>query len=218
MASLGSCVAIIPARDFRTAKSRLAPVLPEQGRRKLGRWMFSHVLEVLRAVPSVGAAAVLSDADEVLSLAAAQGFEGIRCEAVDMNADLERGRAWALGRRVSALLVVPADLPLLSADEVESLIRAGAPAGKGEAGAAVLAPSPDGGTNGMFLRPAGALPFSFGAGSFRRHWTQAVSLGLRAVRFESEGFRCDVDTPADLALIQSCETIPAGWPLTPASP
>ena len=192
----GPTIALVPARDFRTAKRRLASVLSEEARDGLGRWMLGRVLDALEGAAGIGRVAVLSDAPEVLALAGGRGAEGIRCPARDLNADLEAGRAWALRRGAGAVLVVPADLPFLRAGDVERILAAGR-----ETGCAVLAPSPDGGTNGLLLRPAGVLPFAFGPGSFARHWASAGARGLRAVRIESPGFGLDVDHPADLAAL-----------------
>ncbi|MEK6709184.1 MAG: 2-phospho-L-lactate guanylyltransferase [Nitrospinota bacterium] len=195
----GPCIALVPARDFRTAKRRLASALDEGARDRLGRWMLGRVLGALEGARGVDRVAVLSDAAEVLALAGERGAKGIRCPARDLNADLEAGRAWALKEGAGALLVVPADLPLLQAAEVERMLAAGR-----EGGSAVLAPSPDGGTNGLLLRPAGALPFAFGPESFARHWALAEARGLRAVRLESPGFGLDVDRPDDLAALAGC--------------
>ncbi|MEE9276587.1 MAG: 2-phospho-L-lactate guanylyltransferase [bacterium] len=189
----GPCIALVPARDFRTGKSRLAPALTPEERDGLGRWMLERVLASLGEAPSVTETAVLSDADEILAIAEEHGAHGRRCPARDMNADLEAGRAWAAARGAASLLVVPADLPALDGAQVEEMIRRGGP------NRAVLAPSGDGGTNGLLLRPPGAFPFAFGPGSYARHTAAAAAAGLEAVRFESPGFRLDVDTPADLA-------------------
>lgn len=203
------CTALVPARDFRTAKRRLAAVLGEGARDGLGRWMLGRVLEALEGAPGIGRVAVLSDAPEVLALAAARGAAGLPCPARDLNADLELGRAWALERGARSLLVVPADLPFLLPADIERILAAGRE-GDGR-GCAVLAPSPDGGTNGLLLRPAGALPFAFGPESFSRHWALAEERGLRVLRIESHGFGLDVDHPADLAaLAESGAPLPAG--------
>jgi len=211
-------IALVPARDFRTGKSRLASVLNEEARDGLGRWMLGRVLEALGGSGAAAEVAVLSDSPDVLSLAGEHGAAGIRCPARDLNADLEAGRAWALARGAEALLVVPADLPTLRAEEVGRLAARGREEAAGRAGLAVLAPSGDGGTNGLLLRPGRALPFAFGPGSFARHWREAEARSLRVLRFESRGFGLDLDTPSDLdALLGSGASLPEWLAGTPRS-
>ena len=197
MAASGECIALVPERGFRTGKSRLSPVLTPEERDELGRWMLGRVLVALRESDSVGRVAILSEDDEVLAFAGENGAAGIRCESAEMNADLEKGRAWSLSKGAGALLVIPGDLPALRAIEVDSLIELGEKT-NGEKGCVVLTPALDGGTNGIYLRPASALPFSFGPGSFKRHSAVAKAAGLEVSRFESLGLCLDVDRPSDI--------------------
>ncbi len=207
MAFTGPCMAIVPARDFRTGKSRLAPALDEDARAELSRWMLTRVLNALKKVRRVDGIAVLSDGAEALSLAESLGAEKIICPARDMNADLELGREWALQQDARWLLVVHGDLPALEPSEVEAMLGR---AGDSSDGCAVVAPSMDGGTNGILIGPPNSLPFAFGDGSFRRHMESAESRGLRALRFESPGFRLDIDTISDLsALLEMDVPVPA---------
>jgi 2-phospho-L-lactate guanylyltransferase len=200
MASGHPCVALVPARDFDTGKSRLAGALSGEARAGLGRWMLECVLKALKGVRGIDEIAVISDGSSVLALSDSLGAAGIRCPARDLNDDLEAGRRWALERNARMILIVPADLPALEPSDVEAMLAEGEknnPPG----GRAVLAPSPDGGTNGLLLEPPGDLPFSFGLGSFERHRAAALAEGLDFFRFENPGFSLDVDTPADLAAL-----------------
>ncbi|MDA1001613.1 MAG: 2-phospho-L-lactate guanylyltransferase [bacterium] len=186
------CIVLVPVRDFRTGKSRLSPVLSEEERDGLGRWMLERVLAALRGAAAACEVAVLSDAEEVLSLAAELGAAGLLCEGRDMNADLERGRGWALARGAASLAVIPGDLPLLGRDDVDAFLEKGAP------GHVLLSPSPDGGTNALWTPAADAIPFRFGPGSFEKHRAAAEAAGLKVRIHEGAGFRLDVDQPGDL--------------------
>ncbi len=208
MAFTGPCMALVPARDFRMGKSRLAPALDEDMRAELSRWMLERVLNTLNEVRGIDEIAVLSDGDGALSLGEALGAERIRCPARDMNADLELGRGWALERGARWLLIVHGDLPALEPSEVEAMLDSAA---GGSGGCAVLMPSVDGGTNGILLGPPGALPFAFGPGSFKRHLDSARAQNLQTVRFESPGFRLDVDTLSDLSTFLEMDVPVPGW-------
>jgi 2-phospho-L-lactate guanylyltransferase len=54
------------------------------------------------------------------------------------------------------------------------------------------------GTNGLAMRPPGAIGFQFGAGSFARHRAEAENLGLPIAIVERDGLAFDLDTPGDL--------------------
>ena len=51
----------------------------------------------------------------------------------------------------------------------------------------------------LLVRPAGLIPFSFGAGSFHRHQILAEKAGATVHIYRSERITLDIDTPADLA-------------------
>jgi 2-phospho-L-lactate guanylyltransferase len=198
-------MALVPARDFRMGKSRLAPTLDGDTRAELSRWMLNRVLSTLKNVPRIDEVAVLSDGAEVLSLGEALGVEKIKCPAEDMNADLELGRTWAMERGSRWLLIVHGDLPALKPSEVEAMLdRAGD-------NCTVLAPSVDGGTNGLLIGPPDSLPFAFGPESFQRHLDSAEARNFRTERIDSPGFRLDVDTLSDLSTLLEMDVPVPDW-------
>ncbi|MCS6843563.1 MAG: TIGR03618 family F420-dependent PPOX class oxidoreductase [Caldilineales bacterium] len=127
-----------------------------------------------------------------------------------LNAALEQATAFAAARGASAVLILPADLPLLTLADVERLWRASqllyAPA------AVVVAPDgQEQGTNALLVRPPGALRYAFGPGSFQRHCAQARERGLACHIVRSPRLGLDVDLPADLAqwlAIERADAIP----------
>ncbi len=208
MAFTGPCTALVPVRDFGVGKSRLAPALDEESRAELSRWMLTRVLSTLKNVPRIDEVAVLSDGADVLSLGEALGAKKIKCPARDMNADLELGRAWAMERGARWLLIVHGDLPALTPLEVDAMLGR---AGDGSEDCAVLAPSVDGGTNGLLIGPPDSLPFAFGPESFQRHLDSAAARNLRTERFDSPGFRLDVDTLSDLSALLEMDVPVPDW-------
>ena len=205
------CIALVPARDFRAGKSRLSPVLDGKARDALGRWMLDHVLAALTGSRMVDEILVLSDSAEVLQLAGEQGAIGLACNAHDLNEDLEGGRAWAGERNAAALLVVPGDLPFLRVEDIDRFIAQGRALGADGRGAVLIAPSPDGGTNGLYLQPIGAIPFRFGSGSCHRHNAAAESNNLLVGISDIPAFAHDVDYPKDLDALHAADTDIPDW-------
>lgn len=86
------------------------------------------------------------------------------------------------------VLVAHADLPQLSASDVDRML--------GARGDVVVARAHDGGTNGLLLRKW--MPPAFGRGSALVHASHARALGLSASVLDLPGFAVDVDDEATL--------------------
>jgi len=90
-------------------------------------------------------------------------------------------------------LVIPADIPLIQAWELEEILK------HAPAEGSVLVPAFDGrGTNAAFRRPANLFPLRFGNDSFKPHHAAAQATGKSCVVLNLPGIAIDVDNPADL--------------------
>lgn len=195
-------VAVVPVKALHGAKSRLAVVLGPDERAALTLRTLRTVLDALDA-PGIAARLVVSPDPVVLAAAREVGAVtlGQRPDGGGdgLNWALDEARAAAVG--ADALLVVLGDLPLLErADTAAILALAGATPG------VVLAPDRrETGTNAMLLRPPGALPFAFGAGSLARHRALAAARGLPLAHYRAPGTALDLDTPDDLYAVEGLE-------------
>jgi 2-phospho-L-lactate/phosphoenolpyruvate guanylyltransferase len=189
----GGVYAVVPVKDLRGTKSRLAPVLDPAARAGLTLYMMGRV--VTRALKAgVDAVGVVSPDPIVLDEALKRGATPLAQKSRGLNPALEEGRLWATENGASALLVLPADLPLIEAEDVTEVLA-------GAAGAPVVV-APDGarsGTNALLLRPPDALPFLFGPGSFEAHLGAARDRGAEARVCENGHLSFDLDTAGDLA-------------------
>lgn len=172
-------VAVVPLKQGRDRKSRLAGRLSFSQRIALSDYMAAHVLACLAASPAIEEVILLSPAP-----AAGHGWK--KDEGRGLNAELEALRA-ELGK--AAMLVVHGDLPLIAPLDIEALVEAAAE------GCALAPDRHDSGTNALALLAHAPFTFAFGMDSFARH--QAAADGKAAVvrRF---GLACDIDTPGDL--------------------
>jgi 2-phospho-L-lactate guanylyltransferase len=90
-------------------------------------------------------------------------------------------------------LVIPADIPLIQAWELQAIMDAAPEVGS------VLVPAGDGrGTNAVLRRPAALFPLRFGNDSFGPHLAAAQATGTSCVVLSLPGIAVDVDHPADL--------------------
>lgn len=193
-------VALVPINRLTAVKTRLAGALPPDERRRLVLWMARRTVGTLLASGAVSGVLVVSPDREALAATARPGVTGVIQREGGLNEGLELGRQRALAAGAEALLVVLADLPYLTPEEVAAL-AAPVALGDGPAGEArvVLAPDARGrGTNALLVRPASLVPFTFGAHSLARHRALARYTGVEPAYFRSPGTARDVDTPADL--------------------
>jgi len=171
--------ALIPVRTGPTAKRRLAHLLRPDERAALVRHLLDHVMEVLT---HVGLRVVVLSPEPVDSRETTETWTD---EAPGLNAAVDA----ALVRLGPPVLVVHADLPLLSAADVESVLDTDSDV--------VVARSYDGGTNGLLLRTL--VRPAFGVGSAAMHAERARRAGLSVSVLDLPGFALDVDDETGLS-------------------
>lgn len=186
---------IIPAKPFDQAKTRLSPILPVTGRVNLSRHLLQRTIKVALAI---GEVVVISRDAAVRRLAKQAGAWALVESGHSLNEALQQATDWSILQGVEAVFIIPADLPLLSAAALADIVRVGS-----HSPAVVIAPCRrQDGTNVLFTRPPGLIPFSFGPGSFQRHQTAAGQAGLEPVIYHSPIVALDLDLPEDLAVLK----------------
>ena len=191
--------AVLPIKDFRQAKQRLAGFLSTVERRLLAEAMAEDVLETLSQVSELSEIIVVTRDERAFELAARHGARVLAEPSNDgQSAAVERAAA-ALGRAgVESLLQVPGDVPGASADEIAAVLAAHGRASNG-APAVTLVPSYDRrGTNCVLCSPPDVLPFAFGHDSFEPHCEAARAQGIAPRIIALPGLGLDIDTPDDL--------------------
>jgi 2-phospho-L-lactate/phosphoenolpyruvate guanylyltransferase len=190
--------ALIPVKGFRDAKQRLAPLLEAAERESLAQAMFRNVFRQVLKARGLTAVYVVTGDDTVAEIAGTLGAKVIR-EKVEKGeteaVDFARTELVRIG--CEAVLIVPADLPLIRAADIEqvlSQVRSGA-----KAPYALLVPSHDRmGTNALLLAPPGIINLRFGYDSFTYHMSQISAQGLPMRFLENERMALDIDEPKDL--------------------
>jgi len=191
-------VAVIPVKPLRRGKSRLAKVLNEEERFRLNCYLFTHTLKVLEQVPEIERVLVVSRDPAALAVARERGAHTLQ-EPSDsrLNTALKRTTVLLRTTAVSTVVILPADLPLLTPEDVRALLQA-LPDPQGVA----LAPNVQGtGTNGLAVRPPDLVEYRYGPDSFKRHLAEARQAGLPVAVVERPGLQYDVDWPEDLRLV-----------------
>ena len=196
---------IVPVKPFALGKSRLAPLLSAEERSTLARDLLMQTLKTVAAVKQLGGIIAISRDESALALARRCGASTLVetaspvQAAVDpeagLNHALRQARHVAVERGADAVLVLPADLPLLTPHDVEALIQLGADQNP----CVVLAGSGDGGTNALLVRPPHVIDFAYGPQSLQRHKARAKAAGVAVHLLNSTGLALDLDSPEDWA-------------------
>ena len=186
-------LALVPVRDPGRGKTRLSSVLGRDARAALTGAMLADVVAALHGA-GLDRIVVLAGGPAASSAATALGVDVLLDPPGDqgLNAAL-----MAASRRIraSSSIVVPADLPLLTPDDVTQLAAT--------AGEVVVAATQDGGTGGLLRRPAWVIDPIYGGRSAARHLLAARQAGYSAERADIAGFAIDVDDADDLQAVSS---------------
>lgn len=184
---------LVPVKNLKQAKQRLAAVLDQPARTELAQAMLHDVLEVLASWQGRQEVAVVSCDSFALSLASTYGFEIIADHKNSGETDAIEIATRVCEMRGLDTLVIPADIPLIQAWEMQAILDAAPEVGS------VLVPAGDGrGTNAVLRRPAALFSLRFGNDSFKPHLAAAQASGQPSVVLSLPGIAVDVDNPADL--------------------
>jgi 2-phospho-L-lactate guanylyltransferase len=186
---------IIPVKPLSRAKSRLAGALTPEQRQHLAESMFRHVLQVVRDVPSVMGTLVVSRDTKALAIAREYHARTVQESGQpELNAALTRATQAVMSWHGDAVLVLPADLPLITPDDVRKLVELSV-----KTPSVVIATDQHrDGTNALLVRPPGLIAYAFGVGSFAQHIKLAEAAGATVTEFKSDRLALDIDVPADL--------------------
>jgi FO synthase len=184
-----TCWALVALKARPERKARLAGRLSPADRDRLAEQMLQDALAALAGSGSIDRIAVVTQEP---------GWTDSRALALaDPGTGLNDALRSATGRLLelgaTELLIVHADLPCITAADVDRFVAAGRQAG------CAIAPDRRGtGTNALFLDAPGPFRYCFGAASYGRHRAEARRLRLRARTVRLPGLQFDVDEPDDL--------------------
>jgi len=191
--------AIVPVKPLRRGKSRLAGVFSEEERTDLNRRLLEKTISTLKNIPEIEHVLVVSRDQAALALARDLGARTV-LENGDshLNVALERATIVAQTYETRGVLILPADLPLITSEDVSMMLeRAADPP--------VVVVAPDRrkeGTNALLVCPAGLIEYHYGKDSFEKHCELARRAGARLEVCELPSLTLDLDVPDDLMLLE----------------
>jgi 2-phospho-L-lactate guanylyltransferase len=187
---------VVPIKDTTEAKQRLGPAVSASLRPALALAMAEDVLCALAAAPGVIGIYVVTIDPAAGEIAARYGARVITEGARDGQTGAVAAAAKLLARENRrAMLTIPGDVPLITAEEVERIIAA-----HERFPDFVIAPAHDErGSNAVLCAPPDAVPLRFGNDSFLPHLEAARHRSIEPRIIRLAGIGLDLDNPRDLA-------------------
>lgn len=194
--------AIVPVKPLRRGKSRLAGTLSEDERAELNQSLLQHTLQTLTNIKQLEQVLVVSRDPHALTIARQHGARTVREDGQpQLNTALTRATVIAKVHATRGVLILPADLPLISREDVLTLMEKAI-----DPPVVVIAPDRHGkGTNALLISPSGLIEYDFGENSFQRHCERAKQAGARLEIVDLPSLGLDLDLPEDLEIIRELE-------------
>jgi 2-phospho-L-lactate guanylyltransferase len=176
----------------------LAEVLTPDERMDLNRRLLAHTLDTLTAMPEIEHVLVVSRDQAALALAREYGARTVQeNKAPQLNVALTRATVVAKNYATRGVLIIPADLPLITPEDVRVMLERAI-----DPPVVVVAPDRSrNGTNALLVCPTGLIEYEYGPGSFDRHCARAREAGARLEICELPSLALDMDLPEDLELV-----------------
>lgn len=202
--------AVIPVKQLRDSKRRLANLLSSEARAELIGRFLDTLLTVLDDSPGIDCVLVVTGDTSVMEIAEKHGARLLEEKTTaGLNSAVTCGVDLAAKSGATAVLVLPADLPYVRVEDIERMLapllsqrRSSSPDHRPQPRypgslMAVTGDEAQDGTNALLLAPPGDFSFHYGPGSFQAHLDEARVRGRIAHIVNAHGLRFDLDTESD---------------------
>lgn len=196
---------LVPLKLLEDAKQRLGGSLSASERRAMTLAMAADVLGAVAASSRISGWTLISRNEEAAELATR--FGGSRFAEPD-SCNLPGALHAAIAaltskQRAAGILVLPADLPLLTARDIDCIVIAHEALAAWAPACTLVADTALVGTNALALTPADAMQLIFDGQSYRPHLRAAIRHQLLVQTLRLGNFGLDIDTPGDLDALLS---------------
>jgi len=190
---------LLPIKDLRNAKQRLAGVLTPEERFGLVQAMFADTVRAAHSVRRAQKIFVVTNYAPAMQMAQKNGWEILHEDRqISESVSVDAASRQCAERGITAVLRLPLDLPLVESRDIDELLEV-----ECSAPALVIVPSRDGtGTNAILRTPPTLFPSHFGPGSFAKHCAEAERAGAQILLRRNFRLEMDVDDEADLRALR----------------
>ena len=191
--------AIVPVKGLSASKRQLSAVLSPEERCSLTAAMLEDVLKALESsmITEIIIVGAVSLAQQV---ADKYGASYLSKGRVGLDRAVKKAVEWCLEKKVDAVLVLPANIPLASSKDIDRIVELGS-----EERSVVLSPSLNGGMNALFLNPPNMIQACFGPSCFFQNVEAAIEKDVIIRFYSSRDITMDVDSEEDLQRLLETE-------------
>ncbi len=186
-----STFAVVPVKSLLKSKTRLSNFFTLRERPLFTLAMLEDVLNALQS-SKVNKTVVVSSDTAVEGLVKNFGMTFLKETQGGLNRALNQATKWCVRNRAEQVLVLPADVPLITSKDVNKLLKMALK------NSVVISPSRNGGTNALLQTPPGIVSLSFGHDSFKKHVDKALAKQVQVKIYVSSNVMLDIDSERDL--------------------
>jgi len=193
--------ALVPVKKFESSKSRLGAVLSINERIKLSELLLINTISVLKKSSAISNIVVVSSDDRAMEIARRTDAKFLK-ETKDhgVNAAIAVADDYSSENRAHATIVIPVDLPLLTAADVNMMCRKA----KSPERCLVISPSIRyDGSNALLRKPSRLLKTHYDEDSFNAHIRAATQFGIPIKVFLSQRIMKDLDSIEDIKILMN---------------
>ena len=193
--------ALVPVKRFESSKSRLSSVLNVVERKELSELLLTNTLSVLAKASAISEIVIVSSDEVAMEIARRNGAEVLRQSRDNgVNAAIALADDYSFENGAEATLVIPQDLPLLVAADVNMICM------KAQSPDRCLVVCPSiryDGSNALLRKPSRLLKTSYDEDSFNAHIRAATKFGIPIKVFLSKRIMLDLDTAEDIKILMN---------------
>ena len=193
--------ALVPVKKFESSKSRLGAVLSINERIKLSELLLINTISVLKKSSAISNIVVVSSDERAMEIARRTDAKFLK-EAKDrgVNAAIAVADDYSSENRAHATIVIPVDLPLLTATDVNMMCRKA----KSPERCLVISPSIRyDGSNALLRKPSRLLKTHYDEDSFNAHIRAATQSGIPIKVVLSQRIMKDLDSIEDIKILMN---------------
>lgn len=193
--------ALVPVKKFESSKSRLGAVLSINERIKLSELLLINTISVLKKSSAISNIVVVSSDERAMEIARRTDAKFLK-EAKDrgVNAAIAVADDYSSENRAHATIVIPVDLPLLTATDVNMMCRKA----KSPERCLVISPSIRyDGSNALLRKPSRLLKTHYDEDSFNAHIRAATQFGIPIKVVLSQRIMKDLDSIEDIKILMN---------------
>jgi 2-phospho-L-lactate/phosphoenolpyruvate guanylyltransferase len=186
--------AVIPVKTASQGKQRLSVLLDAGTRRKLVEVMLDRVVNATRGVQAISEVYIVTNDAALVP----EGVQRIADPGTGLNGAIQSAAA-RLSGHVDAMLVLPADIPLVTREDVARLVELADSRRQMAPQMVIVTDALRSGTNALLLAPPMLVTPRFGPASLGAHLRAAREAGVRALVHDCPNIARDIDEPRDVA-------------------